>query len=291
MIDLRRVERYARQLAFRSSHSGIDLLTGRHHSVFRGQGLMFAECREYQFGDDVRHVEWNATARLGRLFVRTCEEDRNATLLLLVDVSRSLAFGAPVSKRQLACELAALFALIGADSGEKVGTVLFSDRVERYVRPRTGRSHGWSIVRALARHTPHEAGTSLARACAEACRLMKKPGTIVIISDFIDVGYESALRALCRRNDVIALVPIAPREVSLPRVGLLHLRDIETGQTRWIDTSNVRTRLAHERRFRLVQRTRRELLARNGVPYAEISTDRPYLAPLLQFCRTRAPLD
>lgn len=255
--------------------------------MFRGQGLAFAECREYQFGDDVRHIEWNATARLGRPFVKVFEEDRSATLLLLVDVSRSLAFGEPSSKMDLARELAALFALIGARSGERVGAVLFSDRIERRIQPRAGRAHGWSVAQAIADHQAQSMGTSLTLACLHAARTLTKPGTVAIFSDFMDTDYERALRTLRRRHDVVAIVPIAVQESSLPPVGLLQVRDLETGRTRWVDTASPQARRAHADRFRLFQRTRREIFARLGIASVECSTDRSYLGPLRQLCQPR----
>lgn len=290
MIDLRRVERYARQLEFRFIRAGTELAAGRQRSVFRGHGLAFAECRDYQFGDEVRHIEWNATARLGRPFVKVFEEDRSAALLLLIDVSGSLSFGTPLSKADLACEVAALFALIGANSGERVGAVLFSDRIERCIWPRAGRSHGWAILRTLERYVPVSRGTDIANACTQAVRMMKKPGTVVIFSDFMDSGYERALGALAIRNNVLAVVLVDPREASLPRVGLLHVRDVETGKTRWVDTLSRRARQAQGERFRALQRARRELFGKLGVPSVEILTGRPYVAPLLQFCRPRGRL-
>ncbi|HWW93204.1 MAG TPA: DUF58 domain-containing protein, partial [Vicinamibacteria bacterium] len=220
---------------------------GSYHAVFKGRGMEFAEVREYQAGDDARIIDWNVTARMGAPYVKKFVEERDLTLLLLVDVSGSQAFGSRfLLKRDYAAELAAVLAFSAVANHDRVGAVLFSDRVEAHVPPGRGRDHALRIVRDLLALSPAGRGTDLAGALRFAHRVMKRRGIVAVLSDFQDQGYERALGILRRRHDVIALLLSDPRESELPAVGLMALLDPETGERMVVDTSDpaVRRRLA-----------------------------------------------
>ena len=217
---------------------------GAYHAVFKGRGMEFAEVREYQPGDDVRTVDWNVTARMGSLHVKKFVEERDLTLLLAVDVSGSQSFGSSfLLKRDYAAELAAVLAFSAVMNHDRVGAVLFSDRIEGYVPPARGRDHALRIVRDLLAVEPKGKGTDLAGALQFAGRVMKRRGIVAILSDFQDKNYEKRLGALRRRHDVIALQLTDPREGEFPEVGLVALLDPETGERIVVDSSRDDVRL------------------------------------------------
>ena len=216
---------------------------GAYHAVFKGRGMEFAEVREYQPGDDVRTIDWNVTARMGSLHIKKFVEERDLTLLLAVDVSGSQGFGSSfLLKRDYAAELAAVLAFSAVMNHDRVGAVLFSDRIEGYVPPARGRDHALRIVRDLLAVEPKGKGTDLAGALQFAGRVMKRRGIVAVLSDFQDHGYEKRLGALRRRHDVIALQLTDPREGEFPDVGLVALLDPETGERIVVDSSRADVR-------------------------------------------------
>jgi uncharacterized protein (DUF58 family) len=256
---------------------------GSYHAVFKGRGMEFAEVREYQAGDDARIIDWNVTARMGAPYVKKFVEERDLTLLLLVDVSGSQGFGSRfLLKRDYAAELAAVLAFSAVANHDRVGAVLFSDRVEAYVPPGRGRDHALRIVRDLLALAPAGRGTDLAAALRFAQRVMKRRGIVAVLSDFQDQGYERALGILRRRHDVIALYLSDPRESELPAIGLMALLDPETGERMVVDTSDpaVRRRLA-------VGALAPAILQRTGVDALALSTVESYERPLSAFFKTR----
>jgi uncharacterized protein (DUF58 family) len=256
---------------------------GSYHAVFKGRGMEFAEVREYQAGDDARIIDWNVTARMGAPYVKKFVEERDLTLLLLVDVSGSQAFGSRfLLKRDYAAELAAVLAFSAVANHDRVGAVLFSARVEAYVPPGRGRDHALRIVRDLLALTPAGRGTDLEGALRFAQRVMKRRGIVAVLSDFQDQGYERALGILRRRHDVIALHLSDPRESELPAVGLMAFLDPETGERIVADTSDpaVRRRLA-------VGALAPAIFHRTGVDALALSTVESYERPLSAFFKTR----
>ncbi len=285
-----------RQIEIRTRRVVNDALAGHYHSVFRGRGLDFDEVREYVPGDEVRSIDWNVTARAGHPFVKKFREERELTILLLVDVSGSFDFGsAAKSKRELAAELASVLTLSATRNNDKVGLLLFSDTVETYVPPRKGRAHVLRVVREVLGAEPRQRGTDIARALRYMNTLTRGRAVVFLISDFlspegslVDVpGFREAIRITHRRHDLIALHLFDPREMRLPNVGMLTLEDAETGALVQLDTGNRRVReryekLAEERRVQTVRTLRRE-----GVDCLEIDTARPYVPALLGFFRSR----
>ena len=258
---------------------------GAYHAVFKGRGMEFAEVREYEAGDDPRTIDWNVTARRGSPYVKKYVEERDLTLLLLVDVSGSQAFGSQfIAKRDFAAELAAVLAFSAVANQDRVGAILFSDRVERYVPPARGRDHALRIVRDLLALQPAGRGTDLKGALRFARGVMRRRGIVVLISDFQDEGYARALGILSRRHDVVALNLQDPHEVELPDAGLVALLDPETGERRVVDLGNaeVRRRLAPSGRSGA-----KEAFRRTQVDALNLSTGASYEGPLRQFFEAR----
>jgi uncharacterized protein (DUF58 family) len=258
---------------------------GAYHAVFKGRGMEFAEVREYQSGDDARTIDWNVTARMGSPYVKKFVEERDLTLLILVDVSGSQAFGSQfLLKRDYAAELAAVLAFSAVANHDRVGAVLFSDRIEGYVPPGRGRDHALRIVRDLLALEPRARGTDLAAALRFARGVLRRRGIVAVISDFQAQGYERAMGVLRRRHDVVALRLSDPREGELPAAGLVSLRDPETGE-RWVaDTADpaVRRRLvsnAANEADAVFKKTRVDALA--------LSTTESYERPLRAFFEAR----
>jgi uncharacterized protein (DUF58 family) len=260
-------------------------IAGSYHAVFKGRGMEFAEVREYQPGDDVRTIDWNVTARTGVPHVKKYVEERDLTLLVLVDLSGSQRFGSRfLVKRDYAAELAAVLAFSAVANHDRVGAVLFTDRVESYVPPARGQDHVLRIVRDLLAAEPEGHGTDLAGALRFARQVLKRRGIVVVISDFQDQGWERSLGILRRRHDVIALQLFDPRERELPETGLLALEDPETGAVQVVDTGLPEVR----RRLRAAPlESAREVFRRTGVDVLPLSTDAAYDAPLAAFFRAR----
>jgi len=260
-------------------------IVGRYHAVFKGRGMEFAEVREYQPGDDVRTIDWNVTARMGAPFVKKYVEERDLTLLLLVDVSGSLQFGSQfILKRDYAAELAAVLAFSAVANHDRVGAALFTDKIESYVAPAGGRDHALRIVRDLLALEPASRGTDLQEAFRIAARVMKRRGIVAVISDFQDRGYERALGILRRRHDVIALQLWDPREAEVPAAGLVSVSDPETGERMVVDTAHpvVRRRL----RASTIEEAR-EAFRRTRVDALPLSTAESYERPLTAFFKAR----
>jgi uncharacterized protein (DUF58 family) len=264
------------------------LFTGDYRSVFRGQGIEFAEVRDYHHGDDFRAIDWNVSARMGRPFVKTYHEEREITLLLVVDQSGSCQFGRPYTKAGLAVEVAAVLALAAARHNDRVGALMFSDKVEYVVRPAKGRPHALRIIRDLVAFTPRGRGTNLTEALHYAAKLLRHHAIVVVLSDFRADGWEDALAQLASAHDVVAITIDDPRELNLPDTGWVDLEDAETGQRVLVDTSHVptrtRVRVAGERQVQ--ERARRLLQA--GVDRLALQTSVPYAVPLRRAFAERA---
>jgi len=265
-----------------------DLIGGEYHSVFKGTGMEFDEVREYAPGDEVRSIDWNVTARMGRPFVKRFREERELTVLLVVDASASGLFGSDGRlKSEIIAEVASVLAFSAIRNQDKVGCLIFTDRVEKYIPPASGRRHVLRIIRELLYVKPEGEGTDIGHALETLSRLQKKKAVVFLVSDFMDEGYETALRLAARRHDLIALSIHDPLEERLPDVGLLHIRDAETGEDHWIDTrsSTIRSGFGAEavgRRLAL-----EKLLARNAVDQIALNVSDDYVLPLTRFFKRR----
>lgn len=264
------------------------LFSGEYRSVFRGQGIEFAEVRAYQQGDDFRAIDWNVSARMGHPFVKTFHEEREITLLLVVDQSGSCQFGRPHTKAGLAVEVAAVLALAAARHNDRVGALMFADKVEFVVRPRKGRPHALRVIRDLVAFTPRGRGTNLAEALRYATKLLRHRSIVVVLSDFRAEGWEDPLARLAADHDVVAITVDDPREVDLPDAGWVDMEDAESGQRVLVDTSHgptrTRVKVAAERQLQL----RARKLIQAGVDRVALQTNVPYGPPLRRAFAERA---
>jgi len=287
-METKELLKKVRQLEIRTRGVVNQVFSGEYHSVFKGRGMEFSEVREYQFGDEIRTIDWNVTARLDHPYVKVFEEERELTVILLVDMSGSQFFGSQTSlKRDIAAELSAILAFSAMKNNDKVGAILFTDEIEKFIPPRKGRSHALRIVRELLSFEPHRKTTSLKSVLEYLNHIQKKRSIVFLISDFMDSGYDSALRIVGKRHDLIGLVLKDPHEVELPDVGLITLKDAETGSQRWIDTHDKNVRKGYQTYLDSIQKNRRSLFVKSKLDSVVIPLDKPYMKPLVDFFRLR----
>ncbi len=265
-----------------------EVFSGEYHSVFKGRGMSFAEVREYEYGDDIRSIDWNVTARTGAPFVKIFEEERELTVMLLVDVSASGDFGTRGRmKSEIAVEVCALLAFSAIKNNDKVGLIIFSDRVEKFVPPRKGRRHVLRVLRELLYHEPEGRRTDITAALEYLAHVQRKRAVTFLVSDFRDEGFEKALAVAGRRHDLVAVRLSDPRERELPPLGLVELEDPESGERLVVDTSREAFRAAYrgvnDRRRATLDRE----LRRSKVDVIDIETGRPYVQPLMRFFQER----
>jgi uncharacterized protein (DUF58 family) len=284
----REIIRQIRRLQLRARRAVEDLLGGEYHSVFKGTGIAFEEVREYQPGDDVRSIDWNVTARMGHPFIKRFIEERELTVVLMVDCSGSHQFGTrQQQKREVAAELAAVLAFSAISNNDRVGLIAFTDRVERFVPPRKGTRHVLRLIRDVLFYQPKHRRTSLQEGLDYLNRVQHRRAIVFLLSDFLDRGYERALKRTGRRHDLVAVRITDPREEELPAVGLLELEDAETGERLLLDTGSRQVRegfaaAARKRREEIVQLTRSA-----GIDLIEVTTEGNHLDALIRFFRLR----
>jgi uncharacterized protein (DUF58 family) len=282
------VMREVRRIEITTRHLVRDIVAGEYSSAFRGRGVEFSEVREYQPGDDVRAIDWNVTARLGSAYVKRYLEERELTVLFLVDVSASGRFGTRVrTKQALAVEVCAVLALAAARNHDRVGAVWVTDRVERFVPPRRGRRHVLRIINDLLAFEAEGTATDLAAALQFADSILRRRTVLFVVSDFLTSGYQPALERLAQRHDVIALQLYDPRERELPDIGLVALEDPESGRWRRVDTSRVEIRERFRVRATEFDRTLQRELRTCGADLVQLETGRSYAEPLIAFFRRR----
>ncbi len=264
------------------------IFSGEYHSAFKGRGMTFSEVREYSPGDEVRTIDWNVTARFGHPFVKVFEEERELTVMLLADLSASGDFGSTDQlKRELTTEACATIAFSAIKNNDKVGLLLFTDRVEKFIPPKKGRAHILRIIRELIEFSPQGTGTDVTGALRYLNSVIKKRSIAFLVSDLIADGYEDALKIANRRHDLVVLRTSDPRELELPNVGLVRMVDPETRETAWVDTSSRRVRNAYRAAGLKHQQRTREVLRRSGVDHAVITTDEGYVRPLMRLFKQR----
>ena len=280
--------RKIRRIEIRTRGLVNNVFGGEYHSAFRGRGIEFSEVRPYQIGDDVRTIDWNVSARMGDTYVKLFEEEREQTLMLAVDISGSESFGTGgVLKREMAAEICAVLAFSAVRNNDKVGLLLFSDRVERFVPPRKGRRHALRLVRDLFAHEPASTGTRLAAALDHLMHVLRRRAIVVLVSDFFDTDFEKMLRAMAGRHDVVAVHLQDPREIELPNAGILSLRDAETGQRVLVDTASRAAREAFAQAAAVRMDATRAALRNARVEAVTVRTDEDYVEPLAAFFRHR----
>ena len=270
------------------------IFAGEYHSAFKGRGMAFSEVREYQYGDDVRNMDWNVTARLRAPYVKVFEEERELTVVLLVDVSRSRLFGtAGASRKDMLAEIAAVLSFSAIINNDKVGALFFSDKVEKFIPPKKGRSHLLHIIREIIEFEPTTDGTDISEALRYLTNAIKKKCTAFLLSDMIDVNkdgsprYEEALKVAVNRHDLSVIEVYDPRERSIPDIGMIHIKDSESGQTGWVNTSDRKMRLAYEEWFRNVEQTASRLFMKYNVDKVSIALNDDYVKGLMTLFKNR----
>ncbi len=280
--------RKIRRIQIYTARTVNDVLAGQYRSVFKGRGMEFAEVREYEVGDDVRFIDWNVTARMGRPYVKQFAEERELTVMLLVDASGSGRFGSKEqTKNEIAAEIAALIAYSAIRNNDKVGLIIFTDHVEKFVAPKKGRSHVLRVIREILYFQPAGRGTDIAAAIEYLMRVSSRRTVAFLVSDFIASGYENRLRVANQRHDVIALRIIDPREVELPPVGLIRLEDPENGELILVNTRNPKLRKRYERLSKKRLADQAQMLRSMNVDHVEIWTNSSYIEPLIKFFKMR----
>ena len=277
-----------RQIEIRTKGLVNQVFSGEYHSVFKGRGMEFSEVREYNFGDDIRNIDWNVTARFGHPYIKIFEEERELTVILLVDLSGSLAFGTiDKTKQQIAAELSAILSFSALKNNDKVGLILFTDKIERFIPPRKGRKHVLRIIRELLSFKPEGKGTNIKAALEYMNHAIKKKSIIFLISDFIDEGYEKILRIVGKKHDLIGVVINDQKEKSIPKMGLVKFTDAETGNERWIDTSSKKVQNWIKQYYAKLIAERKSLFLSSRLDSIEIKTGENYITPLVNFFKLR----
>lgn len=266
-----------------------NIFAGQYHSAFKGRGMAFSEVREYQYGDDVRDIDWNVTARYNKPYVKVFEEERELTVMLLVDVSASRNFGAVgEAKREMMAEVAATVAFSAIQNNDKIGMIFFSDRIEKFIPPKKGRKHILYIIRELLDFKPDSVGTNIGLALEYMTNAIKKRCTTFLISDFIDSNdYKNALSIANRRHDLVAIQVYDRRESQLPNVGLIKLQDAEQGCEQWVDTSSAKVRTRYAEWWNERQKRMLAMLRKSRVDLATIATDDDFVIALMNLFKRR----
>ena len=270
------------------------IFAGEYHSAFKGRGMAFSEVREYQYGDDVRNMDWNVTARMRSPYVKVFEEERELTVVLLVDVSRSRLFGTVgTSRKDMLAEIAAVLSFSAIINNDKVGALFFSEKVEKFIPPKKGRSHLLHIIKEIIEFEPTTDGTDISEALRYLTNAIKKKCTAFLLSDMLDVNkdgsprYEEALKVAVNRHDLSVIEVYDPRERNIPNVGLIHIKDSETGKAAWVNTSDRKMRLAYEEWFRNVEQTSTRLFMKYNVDKVSIALDEDYVKGLMTLFKNR----
>lgn len=282
---LRRIEIKTRKLSNQ-------IFSGSYHSAFKGRGISFSEVREYQYGDDVRLIDWNVTARNRKPFVKVFEEERELTVMLMIDVSQSSFFGTQNDfKNHLIAEISGVLAFSAITNNDKVGVLFFSDHIEKFIPPKKGKSHILRIISDIYDFHPQGKGTNLPEALKYFSSMVKKKSIVFLLSDFMSQAnaeeMRKAVNIVARQHDLIGLHIYDEREVRLPNVGLIHVLDSETGKEQWVDTSNKQLRMAYEKKFVDNQRQTRELFAKSGAQLESIDTEANYAVSLMNMFKRR----
>ena len=270
-----------------------EIFAGKYHTAFKGRGMSFSEVREYRLGDDVRDIDWNVTARSRTPHIKIYEEERELTMMLMVDVSGSRKFGSTEqTKQNIITEIAAVLAFSAAQTGDKVGCIFFSDKVEKFIPPKKGRSHILMIIRSLIEFTPDSEGTALSEAVRYMTNVNKKRCTTFILSDFINpksdmTPLEDALKIATSRHDLVAIRVSDPRDKMLPDVGIIEMRDAESGEKVWVDSSSAAVRDYFAAQWEARNTEMETLLKHNRIDTAEVSTDADYVAELIKLFKQR----
>ena len=277
-----------RQIEIKSRGLSNNIFAGEYHSAFKGRGMTFSEVREYQYGDDIRNIDWNVTARFNHPYVKVFEEERELTVMLLIDVSGSREFGTSFKyKKNIITEIAAVLAFSAIQNNDKIGVIFFSDKIEKFITPQKGRKHILHIIRQLISFEPENKTTNIGEALRYLTNAIKKRCTAFVISDFIDEDFENPLKIANQKHDVVALKIYDKRETEMPSVGLVKMKDAETGNYSWIDTSSTQVREAFNLWWRENDENTKAVFRKCGIDSASIRTDEDYVKSLMYLFKKR----
>ncbi|HEX7844147.1 MAG TPA: DUF58 domain-containing protein [Chitinophagaceae bacterium] len=288
MLTTTEILKKVRELEIKSKKLTSDLFTGEYHSAFKGKGMSFKEVREYAAGDDIRFIDWNVSARFGHPFSKVFEEERELTVMLLVDISKSSLFGTVnARKRDIATEIGAVLSFSAVNNGDKIGAILYSDKVEAYIPPKKGRDHALFIVRELLSREPKGKGTEVSKALRYFNNVTRQKSIAFVLSDFLDANYEDALRIAGKKHDVIGMKLYDRMDQQLPDAGMMQVNDAETGATKWIDSGNSYVRYSYEQEFFRVTQYSTQTFKKAGCDLLHIRTDHDYVKVLQRFFLSR----
>jgi uncharacterized protein (DUF58 family) len=287
-LDKATLLKKVRLLEIKTKGISRNIFSGEYHSAFKGRGMSFSEVREYAFGDDIRNIEWNVTARMDHPYIKVFEEERELTVMLLIDISQSAFFGTQVQmKNALITEIAAVLSFSAINNNDKVGVILFSDRIEKFIPPKKGKSHILRIISDLLELNPEGKGTDIALALQYFSNVVKKRSIAFVFSDFMDKGYEKPLMIAAKKHDVIGIHIHDKREEELPEAGIIRMLDAETGEIRLVDTSNKFERARYKSNFRNNVQTFKNIFSKSGADTISIHSQKPYISELHNFFRKR----
>lgn len=291
-MDSNELIKKVRKIEIKTRGLSQNIFAGEYHSAFKGRGMTFSEVRAYQYGDDIRDIDWNVTARHNQPYIKVYEEERELTVMLLVDVSASRNFGAVgTEKREMIAEIAATIAFSAIQNNDKIGAIFFSDKVEKFISPQKGRKHILFLIRELLDFQPESKGTDIAQAVRYFSNALKRRCTMFLLSDFIDSSdYRTPLTVAVSRHDVMAIQVYDKRDGELPEVGLMRVADLETGNTCWIDTSSSATRKAYSKWWYDRQQQMSTTLRSTRVDYTTVATDEDYVRALMGLFKNRSTI-
>ena len=288
MLTTAEILKKVRILEIKSKKLATDLFTGEYHSAFKGKGMSFKEVREYAAGDDIRFIDWNVSARFGHPFSKIFEEERELTVMLLIDVSGSSMFGTVcANKKDIATEIAAVIAFSAVNNGDKVGVILYSDKIEKYIPPKKGKQHALFIVRELLSVQPKKKGTQLSAALQYFTNTTRQKSIAFILSDFIDANYQNALRIAGNKHDVIGVKVYDKMDKTLPQAGMLRIEDAETGIQKWVDTNSAFVRHEYEKEFFRITDYCIATFKKAGCNLLHVCTNEDYVKVLQRFFISR----
>ena len=277
-----------RKIEIKSKGLSSQIFSGQYHSAFKGKGMAFSEVREYQFGDDIRSIDWNVTARFNHPYVKIFEEERELTVMLLIDVSGSNTFGTKKQlKQDLITELSAVLAFSAIQNNDKVGIIFFSNKIEKFIPPKKGTSHILRIIRELINFKPDNNETNISEALKYLTNVIKKRCTAFLITDFIDASFENAIKIAAKKHDLVGIRIHDARECLIPNVGLMKVRDAETGNLQWIDTSSKDIRELYQYNCRKKDNYLKDFFKKNGLDVVDIRTSEDYIKPLINLFKKR----
>jgi uncharacterized protein (DUF58 family) len=288
-MDTKELIRKVRKIEIKTKGLTSQIFSGEYHSAFKGKGMAFSEVREYAIGDEIRTIDWNVTARSNDPYVKVFEEERELTVMLLVDISNSTMFGTKNQlKRELITELCAVLAFSASANKDRIGVIMFSDKIEKYMPPKKGKSHILRIIRELINIKPTGNSTNIEEALKFFSKMVKKRSTAFLISDFRTSGYKDAIKIAGRRHDLIALKIADPAEYKLPNIGIAKFKDLESGQTKWVNTSLKYIRNKYEQKQLKFDEEVHDMFRRFNIDKAEITTEKDYIKPLMNLFKRRA---